>query len=147
MSHNGHVSSTGKRLPRSCTSWSAPASTRASGGTTRWSRGSARPSSPRTSATSSRWTCYNLFQNFQQLFLICSGWAPRVLTVALWMWIFPPQAQVLISTHIQTSSLSNFCFFFFQKSEEHLVERRQLEVEGNPDLTPGNNTWEGLLPF
>ena len=50
----------------------------------------------------------NIFQTFQQSFLICSGWAPRVLTVALWMWIFPPQAQVLISTHIQTSSLSNF---------------------------------------
>ena len=67
--HNQHVSPLGKRLPRSCTSWSAPASTRASGGTTRWSRGSARPSSPRTSATSSRWTCgWIYFKPFNNCF-------------------------------------------------------------------------------
>ena len=91
----------GKLLLPLSTCWSAPALTKASIGTTRWSRVSALRYSQRILAMSSRWIYSKYLQRLQHqttnltfFSFPSSGLAPRDQTVESWMWIFPLQEQV-----------------------------------------------------
>ena len=86
---------------------------------------------------------YNKCVSLSIVFLF-SGWALRVLTVASWMWIFPPRE--LVRTHFNADLVKVFIhLILWQKLEEHLAVRRQPEVEGSLDRMPGSNTWGGKL--
>ena len=151
--------SAGKRLLLLSTCWSAPALTKASIGTTRWSRVSALRYSQRILAMSSRWI-YSIYMQrlqHQTTNLTFFHSLPVAWPQGIRLWNreceyshFRSRLDLVFCKDIHVKLLfQNYTMWRFplQKLEEHLAARRQLVEEGSLDQMHGNNTWEGFYFF